>query len=158
MAKYPKVNYIGNKEKLVKWIIKEMPVENGTVLDIFAGGCSVSYALKNSGFSVIANDILYADYVIAKALVENSDTKLSVSVFDKKVSDKRVEELSEKFSYRLFILFGRSAGVKQISCNCRKVKGVGEVYDACFDSSSNDKKTSVFENECALGANSEAAR
>ena len=99
MAKYPKVNYIGNKEKLVNWIIKEMPVENGTVLDIFAGGCSVSYALKNRGYSVIANDILYADYVIAKALVENSDTKLSVSVFDKKVSDKRVEELSEKFSF-----------------------------------------------------------
>ena len=96
MAKYPKVNYIGNKEKLVNWIIKEMPVENGTVLDIFAGGCSVSYALKNSGFSVIANDILYADYVIAKALVENSDTKLSVSVFDKKVSDKRVYIIRKK--------------------------------------------------------------
>ena len=48
MATYPKVNYIGNKEKLVNWIIKEMPVKNGTVLDIFAGGCSVSYALKNS--------------------------------------------------------------------------------------------------------------
>lgn len=41
MATYPKVNYIGNKEKLVNWIIKEMPVKNGTVLDIFAGGCSV---------------------------------------------------------------------------------------------------------------------
>lgn len=99
MAKYPKVNYIGNKEKLVNWIIKEMPVKRGTVLDIFAGGCSVSYALKNSGYSVIANDILYADYVIAKALVENSYIKLSVSVFDRKVSDKRVEELAKKFSF-----------------------------------------------------------
>lgn len=99
MAKYPKVNYIGNKEKLVNWIIEEMPVKSGTILDIFAGGCSVSYALKNSGYSVIANDILYADYVIAKALVENSDTKLSVNVFDKKVSEQRVEELAEKFSF-----------------------------------------------------------
>lgn len=99
MAKYPKVNYIGNKEKLVNWIIEEMPVKSGTILDIFAGGCSVSYALKNSGYSVIANDILYADYVIAKALIENSDTKLSVNVFDKKVSEQRVEELAEKFSF-----------------------------------------------------------
>lgn len=99
MAKYPKVNYIGNKEKLVNWIIEEMPVKSGTVLDIFSGGCSVSYALKNSGYSVIANDILYADYVIAKALVENSDTKLPISVFDKKVSEKRVEELEDKFSF-----------------------------------------------------------
>ncbi len=99
MAKYPKVNYIGNKEKLVDWIINEMPVKAGTVLDIFAGGCSVSYALKNNGYSVIANDILYADYVIEKALIENSDTRLPISVFDKRVSEKRVEELAQKFSF-----------------------------------------------------------
>lgn len=99
MAKYPKVNYIGNKEKLVDWIIKEMPVKSGTVLDIFAGGCSVSYALKKSGYSVIANDVLYADFVIAKALVENSDTKLSIDIFDKKISEKRAEELEEKFLF-----------------------------------------------------------
>ena len=42
MAKYPKVNYIGNKEKLSDWILSEMPVKEGTVLDLFAGGCSVS--------------------------------------------------------------------------------------------------------------------
>ena len=42
MHKYPKVNYIGNKEKLAQWIISEMPVKTGKVLDIFAGGCSVS--------------------------------------------------------------------------------------------------------------------
>lgn len=99
MAKYPKVNYIGNKEKLVNWIIDEMPVKSGTVLDIFAGGCSVSYALKKKGYSVIANDILYADYVIAKALIENSNVKLSASVFDRMVNEKRVRELDEKFSF-----------------------------------------------------------
>ena len=59
----------------------------------------MSYALKNSGYSVIANDILYADYVIAKALVENSDTKLPLNVFDKKVNERRVKELTEKFSF-----------------------------------------------------------
>ena len=99
MAKYPKVNYIGNKEKLVNWIISEMPVKSGTVLDIFAGGCSVSYALKLAGYSVISNDILYADYVLAKALIENSDQTLSLSVFDKKADEKRVEELEQKISF-----------------------------------------------------------
>ena len=69
MAKYPKVNYIGNKEKLSDWILSEMPVKEGTVLDLFAGGCSVSYALKAGGYRVISNDILYADYVIARAAV-----------------------------------------------------------------------------------------
>lgn len=99
MSNYPKVNYIGNKEKLVNWIIQEMPVKSGTILDIFAGGCSVSYALKEKGYSVISNDILYADYVIAKALIENMDKTLSRSVFDKAVDNKRVKELVEKFSF-----------------------------------------------------------
>ena len=99
MAKYPKVNYIGNKEKLVNWIIEEMPVKKGTVLDIFAGGCSVSYALKANGYSVISNDILYADYVIAKAMIENEDKILGLSVFDKKADEARVRELTDKFSF-----------------------------------------------------------
>jgi adenine-specific DNA-methyltransferase len=99
MSKYPKVNYIGNKEKLVDWIIDEMPVKQGVVLDIFAGGCSVSYALKQSGFSVISNDILYADYVIAKALIENDEKTLSLDVFDRKVSESRIAELKNKFSF-----------------------------------------------------------
>lgn len=99
MAKYPKVNYIGNKEKLANWIIKEMPVEKGCVLDIFAGGCSVSYALKLAGYSVISNDILYADYVIAKALIENSDKTLSASILEKKYDFDRAEELEQKFSF-----------------------------------------------------------
>lgn len=114
MAKYPKVNYIGNKEKLVNWIIDEMPIKSGTVLDIFAGGCSVSYALKNSGYSVIANDILFADYVIAKALIENSDTTLPVTVFDKKVSEKRVDELTDKFSFLTGCLYYQEE-VKELS-------------------------------------------
>lgn len=99
MSGYPKVNYIGNKEKLVKWIIEEMPVKQGTVLDIFAGGCSVSYALKEKGYSVIANDILFADYVLAKALIENTNKTLPLHVFDKKVNNERVIELVEKFSF-----------------------------------------------------------
>lgn len=99
MSNYPKVNYIGNKEKLVRWIIDEMPVKEGTVLDIFAGGCSVSYALKERGYAVIVNDILFADYVLAKALVENQKETLAASVFDKKTDRDRVTALTEKFSF-----------------------------------------------------------
>lgn len=54
MAKYPKINYIGNKLKLVDWIISNMPVKKGTVVDLFCGGSSVSYGLKKLGFKVIA--------------------------------------------------------------------------------------------------------
>lgn len=99
MAKYPKVNYIGNKEKLSDWILSEMPVKEGTVLDLFAGGCSVSYALKAGGYRVISNDILYADYVIARALVENQDQRLEEDIFTRQVSDARVAELWAYFAF-----------------------------------------------------------
>ena len=91
MPKYPKVNYIGNKEKLVDWIIDEMPLKEGIVLDIFAGGSSVSYALKKSGYKVISNDILYADYVIAKALVENENGHILPEMFERKIDENLVK-------------------------------------------------------------------
>ena len=99
MPKYPKVNYIGNKEKLAKWIIKEMPVKEGKVLDIFAGGCSVSYALKQAGYSVVSNDILYADYVIAKALIENRNEKLNEEVFSIDVDEDKVRQIENKIQF-----------------------------------------------------------
>lgn len=99
MPNYPKVNYIGNKEKLVEWIIDEMPIKKGRVLDIFAGGCSVSYALKANGYSVISNDILFADYVIGKALIENSRETLPISVFYRQVRTERIKELTKKFEF-----------------------------------------------------------
>lgn len=34
--KFPKVNYIGNKEKLADWIIDSLPIKNGVVLDGFS--------------------------------------------------------------------------------------------------------------------------
>ena len=77
MNKYPKVNYIGNKEKLAEWIIEKLPIQKGTVLDLFCGGCSVSYALKANGFQVISNDVLFSNYVIAKAIIENDHEILS---------------------------------------------------------------------------------
>ena len=80
MNKYPKVNYIGNKEKIVDWIIENLPIKNGRVLDLFAGGCSMSYALKNAGFSVISNDILYSDFCISKAIIENSNKTLNLKI------------------------------------------------------------------------------
>lgn len=79
---YPTVNYIGNKEKVVDWIIECLPIKAGTVLDLFCGGCSVSYELKNEGFRVIANDALYSNYVLAKAIVENSDEHLLLEDFE----------------------------------------------------------------------------
>lgn len=76
--RYPTVNYIGNKEKVVDWIIESMPIKEGIVVDLFCGGCSVSYALKQSGYKVMANDALYSNYVLAKAIIENSSETLEL--------------------------------------------------------------------------------
>ena len=76
MNNFPKINYIGNKEKIAAWICNKLPISEGVVLDLFAGGGSMSYYLKSLGFKVISNDALYSSYVINKALVENSSIVL----------------------------------------------------------------------------------
>lgn len=99
MPKYPKVNYIGNKEKLADWIIENLPLRQGTVIDLFSGGASVSYALKKNGYRVIANDILYSNYILSKAIIENKSTLLNENVFDCGVSAKEIEDKYEKIKF-----------------------------------------------------------
>lgn len=103
---YPKVNYIGNKEKLSSWIVDNMPSNTQSVLDLFSGGASVSYELKKRGFQVLANDSLFASYSIAKALIENDrvilddntiDKALTVSLEEKDI--KRVSWLANKLYF-----------------------------------------------------------
>ena len=76
IQKYPKINFIGNKEKIAKWITDYFPQDTESVFDAFSGGGSVSYFSKAKGFKVISNDILKINYLISKALVENNNIKL----------------------------------------------------------------------------------
>lgn len=79
---YPTVNYIGNKEKIVRWISSLIPKDANSLLDVFCGGCSVSYMGKEMGLTVYANDILKINYYIAQALIENNGVRLSNSDVD----------------------------------------------------------------------------
>lgn len=74
--KYPTVNYIGNKEKIVDWIASLIPRDANSIFDIFCGGCSVSYKAKTLGLQVFSNDILTTNYHIAKSLIENSSVTI----------------------------------------------------------------------------------
>ena len=94
MSKYPTVNYIGNKEKIADWIIGSLPISKGTILDLFSGGCSIAYSLKQAGFQVLTNDVLYSSYCISKAIIENSDTVLDLNL------DK--EELKKYYSSEIY--------------------------------------------------------
>ncbi len=97
-AKFPSTRYQGSKHKFVDWIwycIKDIPFSSA--LDAFGGTGSVAFKLKEEGKRVTYNDILPFNYLIGKALIENSDTFLE---------DDEIEALLEKqdgISYPDFI-------------------------------------------------------
>ncbi len=74
---YPTINFIGNKEKVTDWIFNFVPEDVEVFFDGFSGGGSVSYEAKKRNFKVISNDVLKINYLISKALIENSKYILS---------------------------------------------------------------------------------
>ena len=80
--KYPTINYIGNKEKIVNWISSNVPDDAKSFFDVFAGGCSVSYMAKTKGLDVYSNDILKINFHIAKSIIENQNVILSQNDVD----------------------------------------------------------------------------
>lgn len=82
MLKYPKINYIGNKEKIAKWICDQFPKDATTLFDAFSGGCSVAYEAKCRGLEVYTNDILKINYHISNALIKNNEVVLDKNDID----------------------------------------------------------------------------
>ena len=74
---YPKVNYIGNKEKLAHWICDYFPKDATSIFDAFCGGSSIGYEAKKRGLQVLSNDVLKINYFLAKSLIENKTETLS---------------------------------------------------------------------------------
>lgn len=73
---FPKVNFIGNKEKIAHWICDHFPNDVKSIFDAFSGGGSISYCAKKRGLRVISNDILTTNYLLSKAIIENNKEKL----------------------------------------------------------------------------------
>ena len=74
---FPITRYQGSKRKILPWIhdvIKELKFH--TALDACGGSGSVSYLLKKMGKSVTYNDKLHFNYLIGKAIIENSEERL----------------------------------------------------------------------------------
>ena len=105
MNKYPKVNYIGNKEKIAIWIVDNFPLSEGVVLDLFSGGSSISYKLKQKGYEVISNDVLYSNFVLSKAIIENSTKKLKLNLTEKQLDDYFDEKIFKDISWLINKLY-----------------------------------------------------
>lgn len=73
----PKTQYLGSKERLVKWIYENSPHNIETVFDAFSGTSVVGYYFKSKGKRVISNDFLKFNYYIAKAVIENKNVTLT---------------------------------------------------------------------------------
>jgi len=82
MSNYPKVNYIGNKEKLSTWICDSFPSDANSIFDAFSGGSSIGYEAKRRGYKIYSNDALSINSKLAHALIENSSETLDKNDLD----------------------------------------------------------------------------
>ena len=89
--KFPKVNFIGNKEKLCSWIVDNFPKNCNTIFDAFSGGCSVSYESKRRGLTVYSNDILKINSYLSKSIIQNSKIVLNNKDLEKITDGTPVE-------------------------------------------------------------------
>lgn len=73
---FPRTQYLGSKERLIKWILELAPKNVGTVFDAFSGSSVISYYFKDRGCKIYSNDFLKCNSLIAKALIENREAVL----------------------------------------------------------------------------------
>ena len=103
MNNFPKINFIGNKEKIADWICDFFPSDISSLFDAFAGGNSVSYQAKKRGLTVINNDILTINYLLGKSLIENKNQKLNESDIDTIFGGKSIKGfMYENYANRFF--------------------------------------------------------
>jgi len=102
---FPTINFIGNKEKLDNWIYDNSPKRIKSVFDAFCGGCSVSFLFKKMGKKVISNDVMMGNFLIAKALIENKNVKLTKEDFERliKLNSNSGNYITSNFSNVLYL-------------------------------------------------------
>lgn len=84
---YPQLRFMGSKFRLLDWIYEVLStLEFETALDPFAGSGCVAYLIKAMGKQVTSSDFLNFSAVVARALVENSETNLTSGDVDFLVS------------------------------------------------------------------------
>jgi adenine-specific DNA-methyltransferase len=78
LARYPRMRFMGSKSKLAPKLAEVFAsLPPGPAVDAFSGSGVVSYTLKGTGRSVVANDHLAFAVAIADALVTNDGETLT---------------------------------------------------------------------------------
>lgn len=117
-------NYIGSKQKLVDWIWKHTPEDVSSVLDAFSGSAVVAYMYKTRGLRVLANDRLRYGYHAARAIVENSNVRISQDELDALLADSTKAKTFVRDNFNgLFFANGVHGIIDQIRTNLDKLEG-----------------------------------
>jgi DNA adenine methylase/adenine-specific DNA-methyltransferase len=75
---YPRLRYMGNKNKLLPWIWETLvDLDFDSALDLFSGSASVAYLFKAMGKRVVTNDFLKFAHDLAAATIANDAATLS---------------------------------------------------------------------------------
>ncbi len=79
ILQFPPTRYMGSKRKILDeiWNVSKQ-FDFDSVLDLFSGSGIVSYMYKANGKRVICNDYMHMSYVMAKSLIQNNKTILSM--------------------------------------------------------------------------------
>lgn len=118
MKDFPTTRYQGSKRKIIPWIheiIKDLKFE--TCLDAFGGTGSVSYLLKKMGKTVSYNDKLRFNYLIGKALIENSKIKFSNDDIKNLLTENRDFKFIEKNFKDIYYLDNENRWLDKVSGN-----------------------------------------
>jgi len=96
--KLPKTQYLGSKERLVKWISDNAPKDIDHFFDAFSGTSVVGYYFKNKNKTVTTNDFLKFNFHIGKSLIENKNILLdeddiSLLLSENKKADSFIEDV-----------------------------------------------------------------
>ena len=117
-------NYIGSKQKLVDWIWRNTPDGVSSVLDAFSGSAVVAYMYKSKGLRVFANDRLRYSHHAARAIIENSSTRLSEAEIEKLLADNPKAKTFVQDNFKgIFFAKGVHALIDSLRANCDDLSG-----------------------------------
>lgn len=120
--KLPSTQYLGSKQKLVRWIIENSP-RCDSVFDAFSGSGVVAYNFKKTGKRIICNDFLTSSYYYAKAFIENNKIRLDNEDLKKLlVSNEKKKNYITKHFANVFYTYKECEFIDNIYANIQEFR------------------------------------